>query len=584
MPRPQGRPLIGWVTALLVALSGTLVVLSSVPASASTAASTAQVSARSVATGSTADQKRKRAAAKKKAERAAAKKKAQRAAAKKKAERAAAKKKAERAAAKKKAERAAAKKKAERAAAWKKLTPKQKKAARKAAAKRAAAKKAAQKAAAKKAAAKRRAAKRRAARLARVKPNDPSTWIRYAPDHYTPPAGAKFNNPYAGRKKRRALLTHVIRSIDSSPGYRRPLDKKTHRPVPCPSKPRYYPSAIRIAVYSVVDREFADAIVAAQQRCVSVKILMNSHLSATTSHPWAIIVGALGVRGDHYRHRRSFARRCSNGCLGTSVLHAKFYLFSHAGKARDVVMTGSSNISGNAVSVQWNDLFTVRNYPKLYDQFRHHFGLMVPDRRGDGPYITNAGRYQTTFYPFREATRKTDRTMVALRSVRCAGADGGSGIKGHSVIYIAAHSWFGKRGRYLAAEVRDMYRRGCYVRIIYSMMSRGVYTQLTSGTGPRMRASRVLFPGPRGVVAHKYSHLKMFAVSGHVGSDHSSWYVWTGSNNWTDRGLHADEVTLRIRSHSTYKRYVRHWKFIKHRRSSPVWAKYAEPTGGGRAP
>ena len=63
-----------------------------------------------------------------------------------------------------------------------------------------------------------------------------------------------------------------------------------------------------------------------------------------------------------------------------------------------------------------------------------------------------------------------------------------------------------------------------------------------------MRASRVLFPGPRGMVADKYSHMKMYAVSGHVGSDRSSWYVWTGSNNWTDRGLHADEATLRIRS------------------------------------
>ena len=566
MPRPQGRPLVGWVTALLVALSGTLVVLSSVPASASSSASTAQVSVRGSAAGSTADQKRKRAA-------------------KKKAERAAAKKRAERAAAKKRAERAAAKKKAERAAAWRKLTPKQKKAARKAAAKQAAAQKAAKQAAAKKAAAKRRAAKRRAARLARVKPNDPKTWIRYSPDHYTPPSGPKFNNPYAAtRAKRRALLTHVIRTINSSPGYRRPLGKKTHRPVPCPSNPRDYPSAIRIAVYSVVDQEFADAIVAAQRRCVSVKILMNSHLSATTVPAWADIVRALGVRGNHYRHRRSFARRCSNGCLGTSVLHTKFYLFSHAGKARDVVMTGSSNMTGNAVGVQWNDLFTVRNYPKLYDQFRRHFGLMVPDRRADGPYVYNAGRFQTTFYPFRKATRKTDRTMLALRSVRCAGANGGSGIKGHSVIYIAMHSWFGKRGRYLAAEVRDMYRRGCYVRIVYSMMSRGVYTQLTSGTGPRMRVSRVLFPGPRGVVAQKYSHLKMFAVSGHVGGDRSSWYVWTGSNNWTDRGLHADEVTLRIRSHSTYKRYVRHWKFIKRRRSSPVWALFVEPTGGGRAP
>jgi hypothetical protein len=152
------------------------------------------------------------------------------------------------------------------------------------------------------------------------------------------------------------------------------------------------------------------------------------------------------------------------------------------------------------------------------------------------------------------------------------------------VLYINMHSWHGTRGRYLAQRVRTMYNRGCYVRILYSFMGRRTFSYLTRGTGSRMVARRVLFPGPRGLVAAKYSHMKMFAASGIVGSDRSSWVTWTGSNNWADRSIHGDEVTLRIASVTVYRAYVAHWKAMRQRRSSPVWAIYEEPGGGGRAP
>jgi hypothetical protein len=163
----------------------------------------------------------------------------------------------------------------------------------------------------------RAAATRRAKRVARwraIDIHDPTTWVRYAPGDYTPPGGPRFNDPYAGRLKRRALLRHVIKSIRSSPGYARPIDPKTHRRVHCPGNPKYYPSSIRIAVYSIADGAFARAIQAANHRCVSVQVLMNSHLTVVTSHSWGRIVRALGLRKKHPRHpQRSFARRCSNG-------------------------------------------------------------------------------------------------------------------------------------------------------------------------------------------------------------------------------------------------------------------------------
>ena len=481
-------------------------------------------------------------------------------------------------------------------AAWKAMSPREKRAARKriearhraearaaAAARRAAARQAA---AAAEAAAERRARARYMARWAKVRPLHPKTWLTWAPGHVTPRSGPVFNNPYGGPDQRRRLLNHVIDAIDASPGYRLRRPGGTGRQLTCPTDPAQAPSEIKIAVYSIADKGFADAIIAAHRRCVSVQVLMNSHLTSVTSLSWGRIIDELGARGTHWRQRRSFAHRCSSGCLGTSTLHSKFYLFSHAGAVRNTVIVGSSNMTRNAVGVQWNDLFTVNGHPTMYQQYRSMFERMTPDdETADGPFVFPAtGHYQSTFYPFRAADRNTDKTVQALRSVRCRGAEDGTGIRGRTVVYVAMHAWFGDRGRAITAQLRGLYRRGCYVRILYSFVMRKTYRLLTAGTGRRMVMRRMSFADPYGVTATKYSHLKMYAISGHIGEDHSSDVVYTGSSNWTDRANHGDEVTLRIESAAAYRAYVGHWTFMATHRSSPLWAFYEEPVGGGRAP
>jgi PLD-like domain len=417
-------------------------------------------------------------------------------------------------------------------------------------------------------------------------PGQPATYKRFSPSHYTPPGGPKFNDPYGSRATRRALLTHVIKTINSVPGYRLPpgIDPATGKRVACPTNPAEYPNTIKIALYSIADQSFVDALIAAHQRCVSVKLLMNSHLNVDNSPSWRRLVNGLGMRGANFAAKRSFAYRCSNGCIGSTVLHTKFYLFSQAGRVRNVMMTGSSNMTSNAVRVQWNDLFTVDNDQALYDTYTGMWNRMVPDKRGNGPFVFQTGPYTSTFYPMRQATRNNDKTLDALQTIHCTGATGGAGYHGRTVVYIAMHAWHGNRGLYLAKRVRQLYDSGCYVRILYSFMGHGTYSLLTRGTGTRMIVRRVLFPGASGLVAAKYSHMKLFAASGHVGDDPSAWVTWTGSNNWADRSIKADEVTIRIPSKSVYQAYVDHWNFMRARRSSSVWAIYEEPGGGGRVP
>ena len=398
--------------------------------------------------------------------------------------------------------------------------------------------------------------------------------VTFSPGHYTPPSGPKFNNPLGNHASRRAILRHVISSIRSVPGYR------VRSPRSCPTSPASYPGEIKIALYSIADMSFVDSLVAASRRCVSVQVLMNDHLNVSNSPSWATLVRGLGSN----RKARSFAYRCHNACRGNAVLHSKIYLFSRAGHAHDVVMTGSSNMTSNATRVQWNDLYTVNDNEQLYGQFRSVFQKMVPDIPRPRLLVYEAGPYQSTFLPQPGANASTDQRMRMLRSIHCRGANGGAGRNGRTVVDINMHVWTGTRGMYLAQKVHRLYNDGCIIRVLYSFMWHKDFVALTHNTGPRMNVRRTAFPRPGTNIAQHYSHLKAIAASGNVGSDRSSWVVWTGSDNFSNLGVHSDEVVFRISSRSAYRRYVDHNAFIRRVGSSPVWAIYREPRGGGRAP
>ncbi len=405
-------------------------------------------------------------------------------------------------------------------------------------------------------------------------------------------SGASFNNQYSRTSSvRRRNLNRITDAIDGTPGYEVPVMAGTDLPYTgegfdrygCPDDVSLAPGRIRISVYSIADKAFADALVRAHRRCVSVKLLMNNHLNEQTSRSFGIAAEGLGRN----RGARSFGVRCSYGCRGVGVLHSKFFLFDGRGGTPDhTVVVGSSNMTSNAVNVQSNDLYGVNGQESLFDQFESVFDKMVKQEKASGPLTFSAagGKYSGYFYPYRSATSSSDLTMRALRSISCTGATGGAGINGRSVIYINMHAWHGTRGKWLASRVRQMYNQGCYVRILYSFMGKGTYTTLKKGTGSRMVIRRVLFSNARQVVAVKYSHQKMFAASGNIAGDRSSWVVWTGSNNFSDRGIKADEVTLRVADRGAFAQYSSNWNFMRKQRSSSTWAIYEEPNGGGRAP
>jgi len=400
----------------------------------------------------------------------------------------------------------------------------------------------------------------------------------WAPGHYSVPGGATFNNPYGSTGVKRRNLTHVINTINSMPGYRVGSVNS------CPRDPAQYPSTIRISLYSSTDMAFARALVNASRRCVSAQLLMNNHLGPKTVPAIRYMQKYLGpypFAGS--TARRSFAHRCHYGCRGGGVLHSKFYLFDSPLVApggvpiRGTVMAGSSNMTSNAAGVQWNDLYTVKNRAGLLNGFTSVFNIMKRDHDQRRTLSVNDGIYSAVFMPL--TPHPADPTMSALRSIRCVGATTGSA--GHTVVYINMHAWFELRGYALAHRVRWMADHGCQVNILYSFMSRTVYNILRGA--PRMSLRRTTFPKADGIHAKHFTHMKMIAADGYVGSDRGAKVVWTGSNNFTNSGTHFDEVTLRVASAAAYSQYRAHYAFMRDTHSSPIYVKYLEPAGAGQA-
>jgi hypothetical protein len=405
----------------------------------------------------------------------------------------------------------------------------------------------------------------------------------FAPHAYNLANGPSFNRPLT-RSAQRANLNRVIRTINAMPGYRQAY------PGLCPNDPALVPGIIHVSLYSMTDRRFAAAMIAARKRCLSVQILMNNHLNRDNDPAWRILEDSLGTKvfDADGTARRTFAHRCNFACRGHGVLHTKMYLFNSTfrdarfNKIRNTVLVGSSNMTSNASKVQWNDLFAQRGNADLFATFSGMFNRLKLDNgfHPEARTVTN-GPFQTTFMP-QQSTG--DPYAKALGAIRCTGATGGAGVHGRTLLTMNMHAWFGTRGMALAKKVRSLYAHGCYVRVLYSFMSFKVFKQLERGTNSRMSVRRTIF-SHNGKTAYVYSHFKNIDISGHVGSQTNARIVYTGSNNFTNDGLRRfDEVIIRIASTSAYRAYAHQYGYIRARLSSAKYANFAEPSGGGRVP
>ncbi|WP_372728872.1 phospholipase D-like domain-containing protein [Nocardioides sp.] len=349
-----------------------------------------------------------------------------------------------------------------------------------------------------------------------------------APDDYTPRGGVKFNNPLAAADSRRRIIRHLLRTVNSVPGKEK----------------------IRIASWNFRSDELADALIRAHRRGVSVRVLVDRLNSNPDNRNDTFIRMTKAFRGDKNRkpEMRSFTRRCVSSCrYKGGIAHSKFFLFSRAGKATDVVIHGSFNATDLASHSQWNDVFTVRGRTAIYDEFVHVYDQMVKDKAVKQPYLSGThGKFTSYFYPYKGEGTEKDPLLKELAKVRCQGATGGSGTNGRTKIRIAQTSMHGDRGKAIAGRLRQMWQRGCDVKIVYAVFGNEVLRILRQTNRGPVPLKQIAQDFNLDGVYDRYLHMKNMSLSGVYAGDSAAEVTWNGSANWTSVALASDETVMRI--------------------------------------
>ncbi len=341
------------------------------------------------------------------------------------------------------------------------------------------------------------------------------------------PVWAHFTNPLAHEGRDDTIHNEVVRLIDSSPAA----------------------STIRGTIYSLTVQPVAKALIAAQNRGVTVLVLIDGKNLTVTGQ-------ALSIARQLGNHRYcgypaaayESPARAGGGCISTSDsgdLHTKMFTFSSTtdptgAKRSNVAWFGSANMTYASGSDQFNNAITVygdaaltaglnRNFADLWNR-RHYAGNDYYDAASGRGYYKAA---TATVYASPEGRGQTDTVASRLNDV-----------KPNASCQVRIGMNFVTSARpALLRLVKDLRTKKCQVSMVIGTsggkieMDRSVYDVLTkAGVGIR-RAPAV--------------HDKYFLVYGKFGSRYE-YRVYTGSQNWSGSALTTnDEIFVKMAPEST---------------------------------
>jgi hypothetical protein len=343
---------------------------------------------------------------------------------------------------------------------------------------------------------------------------------------YKPPVGAVFNDPLTGARGN--VLDQVVLAVRNTP------------------KNEF----IRLVVWNYDAPWLTKDLIAAKKRGAVVQVVTAGSVDSRSFKTLAKFL--LQNPKD-----KSFAKKCKGACRSNSkIMHAKIFMFSKVGKTKNVSMFGSTNLTTAARNRQWNDQITSTN-KGLYDFFVATFDQYRQDRPqvqpGDG-YKSN--RYEVVLFP------KFDENPVAdaFSKVRCNGATGPGATGGRTKIRIAVAGWFNGYGEEIARKVRSLWDRGCDIRIVTTLLGRGVNRTLRNPAGRGPIPIHGLYQDRDGdKVPERYLHMKSVSIQGVYGGNTAANLVWTGSPNWSARAARSDEVWVKVfDAPSLARRYASH--------------------------
>lgn len=343
---------------------------------------------------------------------------------------------------------------------------------------------------------------------------------------YVPPDGPSFNNPLGSPGQQRKLLQQVIRTTNSAPAG----------------------STIRMAVFSFGDGLVADALIAAHDRGVAVKMVFageNVYPAMTRLRL------ALGTDTD----AASFVRICENSCRGErGQMHAKYFSFSRAGSARWITMVGSVNLTEHNAQDQWNDLYTRVDDPGYFRAYGRWFGQLKRDEPVVNQYLHKVTPTNDIRITPVDLTTEGDPILDTLDRVRCLVTEGEidpdspnpDDVVATSV-FVNTHAWNEERGKRIAWRMVALRSEGCEVRVFYGTGMGAAVKSILENNDVAMR---------KGHHHNIRTHQKVMMVDGAFGDDLDTVRAWTGSQNWSTRAANRDDLIVQLNDEAEAQQYV----------------------------
>ena len=352
---------------------------------------------------------------------------------------------------------------------------------------------------------------------------------------------AHFTNPPAHGGRDSTIHDELVRMINAAPAG----------------------SVIRGTIYSLSVQPVAKALVSAEQRGVTVQILMDGDNEISSSPAVAIIKQLSGVRFCSYEPAAyEGPRRAGGACISTSDdgdLHVKMFTFTRtadpSGALRsNVSWFGSANMTYASGLDQSNNAVSVYGDAALMSGLNTYFTDLWNRRHvpGDDYYDARSGRgyYRSraaTVYASPEGLGQTDTMASRLDDLT---PNGRCQVRiGMSFITSARPE--------LLQLIKDFRAKGCQVWMVVGS-SRGAIRI------PQPVYSELIGAGVR-IARNADVHDKFFAVYGKFGR-HYRYRVYTGSQNWSGSALTSnDEVFVKLApessaSHPLYDGFRRHFE------------------------
>lgn len=374
---------------------------------------------------------------------------------------------------------------------------------------------------------------------AEAETTDKATGVRATIAGY--PVWAHFTNPLAQEGRDDTIHDEVVRLIDNAPAG----------------------STIRGTIYSLSVQPVAKALVAAQDRGVTVLVLIDGKNLPSTGAAMTIVKKLRTHRFCGYPAAAYESRTRSGGaCISTSDagdLHTKMFTFTSTtdpdGVRRShVAWFGSANMTYASGSDQFNNAITVYGDAALSAGLNKNFADLWNRRhyRGNDYYdgASRRGYYRArtaTVYASPEGRGQTDTVVSRLNDVT---PNASCQVRiGMNFVTAARPS--------LLRLVKDLRAKKCRVWMAVGSaggkieMDRGVYDVLTKA-GVSIRRTPDL-------------HDKYVIVYGRFGSRYE-YRVYTGSQNWSGSALTTnDEIFVKMApesttSHRLYDAYRAHFE------------------------